>query len=216
MKTGLEKFQESLLKETNKFIDAIFNKHRDEFLEVFGNYLVDSDRPKHLKRNLSREENFVTSFFYLFAEIPRIYEFLMDIEVYIGRFPYQNTRIKKINHLRYHIEHYLNEIYIIKTRMLTLLTKLERMYKKDKRIKDIKNKLNNTKRIIEKSLHNITTNRGAHVHVYQFNTTDLKRLDTFELLSSNWSGDDVLKFEFICDFFYKFLVLHCFYLPLLL
>ena len=103
MKSGLEKFQESLLKESRKFTNILFTKHRDEFTEVFGRYLADSEGPKYLQKRLSREEEFFTTFFYLFGEIPRVYEFLLDIEVYIGRFPYHNTRITKINSLRYHI-----------------------------------------------------------------------------------------------------------------
>ena len=73
MKRGLDKFQESLSRQARKVTDTILNSHGDEFLEVFRNYLANSEGPKYLQRNLSREEIFLTKLLYLFAEIPRIY-----------------------------------------------------------------------------------------------------------------------------------------------
>ena len=56
----------------------------------------------------------------------------------MGRFPYSNTRVSKTRYLVYHMENYLNEVYILEQRLKSYFTIVGRLYRKDRRHQDIR------------------------------------------------------------------------------
>ncbi len=68
-----------------------------------------------------------------FGEIMESVDNLHNIAVYIRRFPYARLGVEKGAFLRYHVENYLNELYILQKRMEAYLTAISRMYKLDPR-----------------------------------------------------------------------------------
>jgi len=66
---------------------------------------------------LTRSEQIGMDLFAGFNEISHSYDTLLDIEVYVARFPYANTRITRSGHLRFIIEAYLHESYTLVERL---------------------------------------------------------------------------------------------------
>ena len=98
-----------------------------------------------------------------FREISGSYYGLLEIEIYIGRFPYRNTKISKTRHLAYHMENYLNEIYILKERLNSYFTTIGRIYRKDRRIQDILKRTKPLFAFVNNTLKGIIDTRG---HMY--------------------------------------------------
>jgi hypothetical protein len=71
---------------------------------------------------LTRSEQIGMDLFAGFNEISHSYDTLLDIEVYVARFPYANTRITRSGHLRFIIEAYLHESYTLGERLKTYPT----------------------------------------------------------------------------------------------
>lgn len=185
-----DKFQFAILKVAEKHLGKSFNEHRQELAEVSWNYLFNLDGPHSIERSLTHKEKFFAEIFLGFLEINYSINNLNDIELYIGRFQYTNTSITKPRYLRYHIENYLQEVYILKERLLAYLTKIGRLYKKDSRHKVILKSTKPIFKVVSEAFQNITLARGSHTHQTRFNDNDLDRLETFDLLTI--SGNDKL------------------------
>jgi integrase len=56
----------------------------------------------------------------------------------MGRFPSRQARIAKHRHLQFHVEAFLNELYILGQRLLSLLNFIERQHRRDPRLDHIK------------------------------------------------------------------------------
>jgi hypothetical protein len=61
-----------------------------------------------------------------FTEILRAIDTMKDIEFYVGRFPYSKAAVAKHRHLQFHVEAFLQELYILQLRLTQLLTFIER------------------------------------------------------------------------------------------
>jgi len=182
---GFEKYQLSVLQAASDLADRITEEHKDELVEVMLNELLDREGPVVLDRNFSDEDYFVGRLFHGFSEIVGSFNNLLDIETYIGRFPYGNTRITKVRHLGYHIGNFLNEVYILKERLLAYLTRIGRLYKGDSSHSDILRKIHPLFRLVKKNLDNILKVRGRHVHRLRYSDRALDKLSTLEVLSIN-------------------------------
>src|SRR5579871_6772153 len=51
------------------------------------------------------------------AEIQTTLDTMRDIEFYMGRFPYSEAKIAKHRHLVFHVQAFLNELYILQQRL---------------------------------------------------------------------------------------------------
>lgn len=114
-----------------------------------------------------------------FIEIHESYKTLRDIEVYIRRFPYSDTKIQKTRHLRYHIESYLNEMYILKERLEAFAKRMARRHRKSPWVSQ-----EGFKKLIELVItwpNEIVKTRGSHVHSRRFSADDLQRLEGWEI-----------------------------------
>lgn len=114
-------------------------------------------------------------------EIHSSIEALKAHEIYIARFPYSNTSIKKSQHLRHVIESYLQEFYILKERTLAYITAVGRAYRKDYRHAEILKKTRPLFPLVPKVFDNLLNARGVHVHQSRYTDSDLDRLDALEL-----------------------------------
>lgn len=119
--------------------------------------------------------------FHGFNEIIISLERLQNFETYISRFPNTKTSRAKINYLRFLIENYLNEIYILKERLIKYIKKIKNFYKKDCRYTSIKNKCQQLTNKVEESLKNIKNLRHRHTHIVRYSDKDVERLETLSL-----------------------------------
>ena len=178
-KSGFFRFSEIFGNHAKKIFEEV--KQNQEMLEQLGDNLLGYNK-KPISRPMTPKNVFFGKLYSGFHEISESYFSLLDIEIYIGRFPYGNTSIKRTRHLLYHIESYLNEVYIFTERLRSYLTTIGRSYRNDPKHQEILNKTRPLFSLIKASFNHITLVRGQHVHKYRVSDEDIERLSTFELL----------------------------------
>jgi hypothetical protein len=160
-----------------------------------GRYMGHHDKtPPPKSRELSPRESFIEQLFFGFVEILESVESLRNVPIYIRRFPYRRAGVEKTAYLRYHIENYLNELYILKERMNALLTVISRRYRKDPRRDQIRDASKRIREHFDQALVNVVFTRGAHVHERRFGDYDLSKLILFKIMSSE-SDAYAMKYE---------------------
>jgi hypothetical protein len=174
---SFDKYRENLLSIVRKIATNIAkskenNKKFEESVinEIFFN------KSTTMTQKLSPQDIFFGDLFYGFNEIFISFERLKDLEVYISRFPNTKTPIAKIDYLRFLIENYLNEMYLLKERLNKYSKKIREFYIEDKRYISIRKTCNQLISTVEDSLKNITTLRGSHTHVVRYLDKDIERL----------------------------------------
>jgi hypothetical protein len=180
---SFDKYRENLLSIARKIATNIGRSKENikKFEESFINEIFFSDKRTTINQKLSPQDIFFGALFYGFNEIYFSFERLKDLEVYISRFPNTKTPIAKISYLRFLIENYLNEMYILKERLDKYSKKIRESYIEDKRYISIRktcDQLNNT---VKGNLKNITTLRGSHTHVVRYSDRDIERLESLFL-----------------------------------
>lgn len=180
---GFEKFLQIFIDHAKKDLAEKDYGNDPEYREVFVNQILGLDGPKQMKRKITPSFTFFSKLYVGFKEIANSYYCLIDIETYIGRFPYRDTRMSKTRHLAYHMENYLNEVYILKERLISYFTIIRRLYRKDKRYSNIMKVTKSLFPFVNNSLRGIIDTRGSHVHKTRFNDQDIDKLSTQELLA---------------------------------
>ena len=110
------------------------------------------------------------------SEIQTTIDTMRDIEFYMGRFPYSEVKIAKHRHLQFHVEAWLNELYILQERLLQLLTFIERQHRKDPRLDHIKAVCRMLNDFVVDSMKKGVDIRGRHVHKWRLSDNQIDRL----------------------------------------
>ncbi len=177
---SFDKYRENLHSITRKIIT---NKSKSKenikkFEESVINEIFFPDKLVTVNQKLSPQDIFFGVLFYGFNEIYISFERLKDLEVYISRFPNVKTPIAKINYLRFLIENYISEVYILKERLNKYLKKIRESYIEDRRYVLIRKTCDQLINAVEDSLENIITIRGSHTHLVRYEDRDIKRLES--------------------------------------
>jgi hypothetical protein len=181
--TVFDKYSEIFIHRTKELIEKEDLTNNPEYREVLKNQLLGSSGPKRITRKMTPTDIIFSKLFAGFTEIYNSYYSLLDIEVYLHRFPYHKTRVSKTRYLAYHMENYLNEVYILKVRLISYCTIVDRLYRKDQYLKDLKKTMKSLSDIVQKSLKGVIDARGTHVHSTRFTDENLDRLTTLELIN---------------------------------
>ena len=115
--TSLDRYAEIFIARAKKLIEEEDLKNNPEYLDVFKNHLLALKGPKQVARKITPHDIFFSKLMVGFNEIYDSYSSLLDIQVYIDRFPYCKTRVSKTRYIAYHMENYFNEVYILKERL---------------------------------------------------------------------------------------------------
>jgi len=170
-----------------KFKNLFFPIIKDKFIteltynkkKIINFILENNENINHVitkDNNHTREDDFLIKIYECFMEILLSVSTLKDIEIYINSFPFTNRKLNKIRFLRYNIENYFNEVYLLKERLLSFLRILQKEYRKDKEYNAIINKLYP----LIKTLSPLTNARGEHIHKNRLIDIHLLRLELFE------------------------------------
>ena len=189
--TGFDKFVKAVIAAIQTVILPSLEDDREALTEAVGNHLFDRPGPKRLEANPTRDERFITKIFSATSEILSATETLRDIELYIRRFPYRGTRITKPRHLRYHAEAFLNEVYLLKERLIALLTVVERSYKRDARADLVRSVVQPLYTVVNEALKNPVLARGSHIHEERFSDYQIGRLEMLDLLTNPGNLDSL-------------------------
>jgi hypothetical protein len=176
-------------------LTPIVEEHFSELGDATWNHLFDLKGPTVIKRDIDAYELRIGKLFRGFMEIDSCIRTLHDIAVYIGSFPYRNRAITRPRHIRYHVERYFQEVYILKERLVSYLKTVERRFSKGRTRNAVAGEIRHLKRTVEASLQPLLQIRGQHVHRERLADGDLNRLEEIELLKETHVADLAEHFE---------------------
>lgn len=123
--------------------------------------------------------------FYGFMEISRTVEMLKDVEIYIRRSPFAKSGIPRGRRLLFVIHAYLNELYILRERLVAYATTLERLYRKGPRAMAVSDAAKKARELAREGFASISSIRGSHVHERRFTDDKLEHFLTTELIMTH-------------------------------
>jgi hypothetical protein len=157
--------------------------HPDMLNPVFG-LPQPKDFPKGPEPSLN--ERYWINWFHEFTEIHASIERLDQSLVYLRHYPrsraFRFHGLSEADWLRYHIEAYLQETYILFQRLSRFLRKIEKVAI-SARDKNGLSSANRLKAILDASFNSVVTVRSGHVHEYRFRDDELRNLDSLVLLT---------------------------------
>jgi hypothetical protein len=175
--TEVEKYLEILNKYSKEFVKSFDDKDL-EILENNLGYYLGSNENKPISQSNSKREYLIT-LMNGFTEINDTNKKLHDIEIYIQEFPasYIKLGIEKYLYLTYHIENYLNTIYVLTNRMKVHLNIIKKQFKYDAKMKIL---LETTYKVIkdkiEEVFNDINDVRGEYVHRLPYSDKNIEKL----------------------------------------
>jgi hypothetical protein len=134
----------------------------------------------------STQEGMEFTIFNGFSEISDSLNTLKLIKQFIKIDPPKEDGINYSNYLTYHVHNYLQEMYILKERLKTYSTKIERKYSKALGKEILKGIIESLMKIIIDALNCITGDGGVrniHVHAKKFKDDELNWLSSTTLLA---------------------------------
>lgn len=128
---------------------------------------------------LSPRQKYFIQIFHGYDEIYSSFYRLRLIEGFIGKL--LRPRTGNADELSYHVENHLEEIYIVKNRIISFLRFLQKLIRRGGFV-ELTKKISHWEAVFGKGFEDILKIRGSHVHVERFAGTDIKRLATLDLL----------------------------------
>jgi hypothetical protein len=189
MKT-FEEFQKSILDAVVPRLLEMDRMHHDDAKEALGNLIWDLPGPRATTHAISPDDAFLGAIFKGFTEISDSYQRLQDVSIYIRRFPFAGTDVTRSRYLHFVVEAYLQELYLLRERLIAYPKLIARGYRTGRRADGARRVASPLRDLVAKALAGPSQARGLHVHKGRYGDDDLNRLDTLELLASRASHDD--------------------------
>ena len=146
------------------------------FRHLIGEPLADDKTPI---MTLSPRQKFFTEIFQGCNEIYSIFYRLRVAEGFVRKL--MRSRSGNADELSYHVEKHLEEVYIVKNRIISFLRFLQKRLSR-RGFVELTEKVLRWEAVVERGFEGIVKMRGSHVHVERFGGSDIKRLATLDLL----------------------------------
>jgi hypothetical protein len=169
----------------------LYEEGHDALGEALWNHIFSLSGPTIVNRKLTDRDRFFAKIFRGFLEISKSFETLEDISFYVGRFPFQKTKITPERYLRFHVETWFAEIYILRGRLTSYIKVVERQHKRAPHLSAIQARCRCLCDLITKTLQGVVDLRGQHVHETRLPDDEIDRLNTIALLTHG--SDDAVK-----------------------
>jgi hypothetical protein len=186
--SGFVKFQSAIIEATRAYLRPLSEDDPEAFGEAMQNLILGPNGATRVKRNRTEKDQFIAKAFLGFIEIANSLKTLEYIAFYVGRFPFQRTRITPERYLRFHVESWLSEVYILQLRLTSYLKVVERQHKKDPLLPAIRGSFQDLEELLTKTLKGVVEVRGQHVHRVRFGDDDIDRLGYMEVMT--YGSDD--------------------------
>jgi hypothetical protein len=178
---NLERFRDTLQRAFSAIVLPIVEVDPEEPPEIaMRRFLGLSDRLMDPHDDLGRAALPISQLGQAVSEIEASYRSLLVAEEYIQQLPSGNTNITRSQHLRYVVETWLNEVYILKERLKRFLQVLEELFAKGARRKTVKQitqpQFTHNTRVFEQ----LTSIRSYHIHRARYNDKELGNLEFLE------------------------------------
>jgi hypothetical protein len=181
--SGYVKFQSAIIEATRAHLHSLSEDDPEALGEAIQNRVLGLNGATGVNRNRTEKDQFIGKTFLGFLEIANSLETLEDIAFYVGRFPFQKTRITPERYLRFHVEAWLAEVYILQLRLTSYLKVVERQHKKDPHLPAIRGSFQDLEELLTKTLKGVVEVRGQHVHRVRFSDDDIDRLGYMEVMT---------------------------------
>ena len=176
------------------------NDKNDEFGKSLKNIVLGVEDKSKEEKKFSPYEHFISNkLFRPFNEISCSVESIENISIYVKTFPYSRYGVSKVSHLKYHVENYLNELYIFKNRLISYLKAIDRSYSKSSIAKHVTETIFPLYSFVSKSMKNYVVVRGNHVHQNRYSDSEITRLSLLELLSLEQNEPDKIIMRIYSD-----------------
>jgi len=181
---GFEKFQKACSESIKPILQDMYESHSEDFAKVVENYWFDLEGPKTLKEAVNISEPPLIKLLMGYFEILESYQCLSDFELYFRRFP-SKTMVTKYRYLKFLVDSYLNESYILEQRLSTFLVVVKKTYIQNQLYRNLYTVLTQLQQAVDFALKNIHDVRGAHVHQKRYSDNHLEMLSVFESTALN-------------------------------
>jgi hypothetical protein len=179
---GLEKFQAALMNDgLSDMVGWLKSRKTSKLLmDEVHKHIFETGPPTPPRKRTGRS-NYYQLLTYHLAEIQTTLDTMRDIEFYMGRFPYSEATVARHRHLIFHVQAFLNELYILQQRLLAFLKFIERQHRKDPRLDDIKLVCDVLRAFVTEAMKKGVDIRGSHVHRWRLSDNDHDRLIGIDL-----------------------------------
>ena len=174
---GLQKFQTALMNDRLPEMVRWFKSKRKAklLMDEVHKHIFDLGPPTPPGKRTGRKNHHQLLGYYV-SEIQTTIDTMRDIEFYMRQFPYSQEKVAKHRHLQFHVEAFLNELYILQERLLLFLKFIERQYKRDPRLDHIKAACEVLNDLVIEAMKKGIAIRGSHVHKWRLSDNDIERL----------------------------------------
>lgn len=174
---GLQKFQAAIMNEGLPEMVRWFKSKRKSrlLMHEVHKHIFDLGPPTPPGKRTGRK-NHLQLLSYYTSEIQTTLDTMRDIEFYMRQFPYDQDKIAKHRHLQFHVEAFLNELYILQERLTRFLKFIERQHRKDPRLGLVKDTCDMLNNFVVQSMRKGIAIRGSHVHKWRLSDNDIERL----------------------------------------
>ena len=148
-------------------------------------FLTEQTTAARATKENSAPDQLLRPVFYGFMEISRTVEMLKDVEIHIRRSPFSRNGIPRGRRLLFLIHAYLNELFILRERLLAYATALERLYRKGPRAMEVSEAARKARELAKEGFARISSIRGSHVHERRFTDDKLEHFLTTELIMTH-------------------------------
>lgn len=167
-----------------RMIEPILENNKKELGKSLMDSILGANISPSVNPKISPKEYFIANkLFRPLSEIINTIEAIENIAIYARSFPYKRQGISQAIYLKYHIENYLNELYLLKNRLISYVKLIDKSYKRSKRYEQVAKSILPLHSLVTDILERYIKVRGAHVHQYRYSDEDFNRLSTLELLS---------------------------------
>jgi hypothetical protein len=179
---GLDKFQAALMNDQlSNMVGWLKSKKKANLLMTEVHKRIFELGPPTPPARRTGRSNYHQLLTYHAADIQTTLDTMRDIEFYMGRFPYSEDKIAKHRHLIFHVQAFVNELYILQERLLGFLKFIERQHRKDPRLDNIKVACEVLNDFVIESMKKGVAIRGSHVHQWRLSDNDHDRLIGIDL-----------------------------------
>ena len=154
---GYDDFRDAASNVFKRRVTAFIRDNKEEALDNIGRTVFKLERRKqHTGSRWSSREDFFDKVTIGFAEIEQSFANIEIIPEYLRRFPFRHLKISKVNYLRYHVENYLQELYVLRNRIETFIVLLSRYYRKEKDYSEIQTVIKIIRQVLALSFDGLT------------------------------------------------------------
>lgn len=197
---GMEEYKNAMVKVGSERFRSVMDDERKAFRNNIRGFMYNDKSLPQITIPLSEENAFLKKMFNGFYEIYNSHRCMKNVETYISINPYSARGIPRSEFLKYHYENYLNELYILKERMIKYIDDIKKNYKCSRQRLSVEASLSKISKTIEETFKKILSIRHDNVHTEKQTDFGMTRLEMFELLANNpdsetdkWMRDSIYR-----------------------